>query len=177
MWVFIVSLVVILITVLIQFANTKNDLAATQRKLAGLQTSFHDDLHKQLDRFRNDDLKTAKDQALQFAQLEFDHWKADYTCTERADAVKKSRAVNRGLVSEQLAPHLAGFAYNPKDCRFLGSPIDYVVFNGLDSGLLKEIVLIDVKTGDAKLSARQIQIKNIVGEKRIRFEAFRPEIQ
>jgi predicted Holliday junction resolvase-like endonuclease len=39
------------------------------------------------------------------------------------------------------------------------------------------IVLVDIKTGEAALNARQRQVKNIVGEKKIRFETFRPEIQ
>jgi predicted Holliday junction resolvase-like endonuclease len=163
--------------VLLKALSAQSQRDKLAKELREVKVEADKNFQNSLDYFRKTELAIAKDQALQFAQLEFDHWKADYTCKERADAVKKSRAVNRGLVSEQLAPHLAGFAYNPKDAHFLGNPVDYVIFNGLDSGLLKEIVLVDIKTGEAKLNARQVQVKNIVSEKKIRFETFRPEIQ
>ena len=33
-------------------------------------------------------------------------------------------------MAEQMAPLLPGFAYLPADARFLGDPIDYVIFDG-----------------------------------------------
>jgi predicted Holliday junction resolvase-like endonuclease len=168
----VVLLVMVLIVVLTQYNRLLKSLSAREREI---NIAADNRLTASLEAFRKVELAEAKRQAYDQASLEFERFKTDYTCTERADAVKKSRAVNRGLVSEQLAPHLAGFAYNPKDAHFLGQPVDYVIFSGLDSGLLKEIVLLDVKTGEAKLNARQVQIKNIVSEKKIRFETFRPE--
>jgi predicted Holliday junction resolvase-like endonuclease len=109
-------------------------------------------------------------------ELKFDNWKSEHTEKERASAVKISRAVNRGLISEQFAPYLQGFNYNPKDCKFLGMPVDYVIFDGLDEGILKSVVLLDVKTGVAKLNSRQVQVKRAIDEGRVRFESFRPEM-
>ena len=107
-------------------------------------------------------------------ELKFTDWKKEHTEKERASAVKISRAVNRGLISEQFAPYLTGFEYNPKDAHFIGAPIDYLIFDGLDDGILKSVVLLDVKTGVAKLNARQVQVKRAIEEGRIRFESFRP---
>jgi predicted Holliday junction resolvase-like endonuclease len=38
--------------------------------------------------------------------------------------------VTFGKVTEHFIPDLPDFAYNPKDARFLGSPVDFIVFDG-----------------------------------------------
>ncbi|HLD18783.1 MAG TPA: Holliday junction resolvase-like protein, partial [Candidatus Nanoarchaeia archaeon] len=50
----------------------------------------------------------------------------------REDAIKHSRAVLSGQFSEQLAPYLPDFPYKPTEARFIGKPIDFVVFKGMD---------------------------------------------
>ena len=62
--------------------------------------------------------------------LAFLLWKARYTRAVRQDAVQRSFAVTAGKVYEQLLPYLPDFPFNPKDVRFLGSPVDFVVFDG-----------------------------------------------
>lgn len=49
----------------------------------------------------------------------------------REDAIRKSEAVIRGKVTEHLMPYFPEFKYNPKDVRFIGTPIDLIVFDGL----------------------------------------------
>ncbi|MBX3146296.1 MAG: hypothetical protein KF785_05955 [Gemmatimonadales bacterium] len=80
----------------------------------------------------------------------------------RRDAVQRSEAVIAGKVAEQLLPYLPGFAFNPKDVRFLGSPVDLVVFDGLSSGALERVVFVEVKTGEATLTRRERQLRDIV---------------
>ena len=93
---------------------------------------------------------------------------------ERADAVKKSRAVLGGLAGEQVAPFLPGFPCNPADARFVGKPVDFVAFPGAaDGGEIKEVLLIEVKSGEASLSKRERQIKACVQEGRLRFVEYR----
>jgi len=89
-------------------------------------------------------------------------WKGRYTRAVRADAIVRSQAVITGRVSEQLLPFLPGFGFNPKDARFLGSPVDFVVFDGLDEGALRRVVFVEVKTGDADLSPRERQVRDAV---------------
>jgi len=89
-------------------------------------------------------------------------WKGRYTRTIREDAILRSQAVITGRVSEQLLPFLPGFRFNPKDARFLGSPVDFVVFDGLDEGALRRVLFVEVKTGDADLSARERQVRDAV---------------
>ncbi len=89
-------------------------------------------------------------------------WKLRYTSMIRADAVQRSQAVTMGKVHEQLIPYLPDFPYNPKDVRFLGSPIDLVVFEGLAEGRLERIVFVEVKTGGAGLTGRERSVRDVV---------------
>ena len=95
-------------------------------------------------------------------------------------SVNLSRSTIKGQISEQLAPLLAGFTYAAADARFLGDPIDYVVFNGYSA--VKdaaadpesiEVVILDVKCGGAKLSPTQRAIAQAVASGRVRFEVLR----
>ena len=105
----------------------------------------------------------------------------DRNLTEaRRDSVQKSRSTLKGQIAEQMAPLLPGFRYRPADARFLGDPIDYVVFSGYtdvrdsgsDSSSL-DIVLLEVKQGTSSLSPFQRAIARSVQEGRVRFEILR----
>ena len=103
----------------------------------------------------------------------FFRWKARYTKEIRRDAVQRSQAVITGKVSEQLLPYLPGFGFNPKDVRFLGSPVDFVVFDGLAAGQLERIVFVEAKTGDAVLTGRERQIREVVTARRVEWNEWR----
>jgi predicted Holliday junction resolvase-like endonuclease len=89
-------------------------------------------------------------------------WKVGYTRRVRDDAVQRSLAVTAGKVHEQLIPYLPAFPYNPKDARFLGSPVDLVVFDGLAEGRVRRIVFVEVKTGGAGLTGRERMVREVV---------------
>ena len=103
----------------------------------------------------------------------FFRWKARYTKEIRRDAVQRSQAVITGKVSEQLLPYLPGFGFNPKDVRFLGSPVDFVVFDGLAAGQLERIVFVEAKTGDAVLTGRERQIREVDTARRVEWNEWR----
>jgi len=65
------------------------------------------------------------------AELLFEEWKQRYEKEIRKDAIEKSKAVIVGNVSEHFIPYLPEFRYNPKDARFIGSPIDLIYSTGL----------------------------------------------
>ena len=94
--------------------------------------------------------------------LAFLLWKARYTRAVRLDAVLRSQAVTAGKVFEQLVPFLPGFRFNPKDARFLGSPVDFVVFDGLNEGDVRRVVFVEVKTGASDLSVRERRVRDAV---------------
>ena len=100
-------------------------------------------------------------------------WRARYTARIRADAVQRSLAVTAGKVHEQLIPYLPAFPYNPKDVRFLGSPIDLVVFDGLAEGDLRGIVFLEVKTGGSSLTSRERQVRDVIRAREVEWAELR----
>ncbi len=87
---------------------------------------------------------------------------------------RQSRAVTTGKVIEQLAPHLPGFPFNPRDVRFLGSPVDFVVFEGLEEGKVSRVVFVEVKTGGAALSGRERLVRDAVRHAHVEWIEWRP---
>lgn len=86
----------------------------------------------------------------------------------RQDAINKSRAVLTGNMTQHIAPFLPNFPYNPKDARFLGNPIDFVIFDGLSEGNVRAIVLCEVKTGKyAKLNENQRCVRDTARQRNV----------
>ena len=112
------------------------------------------------------------------AELELEHQQALVQAQKRS--VNTSRAVLKGKMAEQLAPIMPQFEYLPSDAKFLGDPVDYVVFDGytdLRDGEGRpediEIVLIDIKSGGARLTKGQVAIAQAIQAGRVRFETVR----
>jgi hypothetical protein len=94
----------------------------------------------------------------------------------RRDSLVRSRNVVSGKVQEHLVPFFPEFLglFNPKDARFLGSPIDFVVFSGLDEGEeCREVVLVEVKTGKSPLTKRERQVRDAVEAGRVSYRLIR----
>jgi predicted Holliday junction resolvase-like endonuclease len=100
-------------------------------------------------------------------------WKARYSALIRQDAIDRSRAVTSGKVHEQLISYLPGFPYNPRDIRFLGSPVDLVVFDGLADGELRKIVFVEVKTGRSGLTYGERMVRAAVEEGEVEWAELR----
>lgn len=100
-------------------------------------------------------------------------WKLRYAAAIRRDAVERSQAVTVGKVAEQLVPYLPGFRFNPKDVRFLGTPVDLVVFDGLNEGRVRCVVFVEVKTGGARLTARERQVREAIEARRVKWTELR----
>ncbi len=125
---------------------------------------------------RNGKIKAEYEQYI--AELELEHQHALLDAQKRS--VNTSRAVLKGKMAEQLAPIMPEFRYLPSDAKFLGDPIDYVVFDGYTDfrdgdGIAEdiEVVLIDIKSGGARLSKGQQAIAQAIREGRVRFETIR----
>jgi predicted Holliday junction resolvase-like endonuclease len=92
---------------------------------------------------------------------------------ERTDAIKRSRAVLGGQFSEQLSPYLPDFPGDPTECRFIGKPVDFISFSGASSGEVSEILFIEVKSGESKLSSVERSLRDAVREGRVRYVEYR----
>ncbi len=91
----------------------------------------------------------------------------------RQDSVERSRATLSGQFLEKLAPRFPDFPYDPTDLRFLGTPIDYVVFDGLATGEVREIVFLEVKSGRSTLNATQRRVREAVEAGAVRWDVYR----
>jgi predicted Holliday junction resolvase-like endonuclease len=109
------------------------------------------------------------------AGLYFLLWKARYSAAIRENAVQRSLAITSGKVHEQLVPYLPEFGFNPKDARFLGSPVDLVVFDGLSEGDVRRVVFLEVKTGGSggALNRRERQVRAAVEARAVEWAELR----
>ena len=102
-----------------------------------------------------------------------DKWWEAQIPNHRKEAILKSRAVLGGYFSEQLAPFLPDFKYLPTECRFVGKPIDFLVFKGMDKKEIDEVVFVEVKSGKSKLSQSEKKLKKAIEEKKVRWKEYR----
>lgn len=110
-------------------------------------------------------------------EKEFSQTWAEQESSIRKDAADRSRYVLKGKIAEHMVPMYKDvFKYDPSDARFLGAPIDYVIFDGytaVKDGNSDEpitVVLADIKTGNAKLNRTERKIKEAVEKGRVRWE-------
>jgi predicted Holliday junction resolvase-like endonuclease len=89
------------------------------------------------------------------------------------DRLNRSRAVLGGLASEQVAPFLPGFPFDPGDCRFVGKPVDFVVFKGMNQKNISEVIFLEVKSGTSKnLNDQEKKLRDAVQAGKVRWEEF-----
>jgi predicted Holliday junction resolvase-like endonuclease len=88
-------------------------------------------------------------------------WVIEREKMSRAEAVKQSGATIRGNITQHLVPYFPDFPWNPRDTRFIGTPIDLIVFSGLsEEKELDGIIFVEVKSGKTgALSESQKKVK------------------
>ena len=102
-------------------------------------------------------------------------WKMEMEKGIRQDAVERSRVTLAGKFTEQIAPYFPDFPYDPTEARFIGTPVDFIVFKGVAEGEPKEVVFVEVKSGKSKLTGRQNKLKEVIERKKIKWEEYRVE--
>lgn len=111
-------------------------------------------------------------------RAELETWKSEAASGIRKDSVNRSRSTLKGKIAEQMAPLLPEFAFNPADARFIGSPVDYIIFDGLTDVADEKtreirIIFMDVKQGTGTLSRTQRVIRDAVLAKQVGWETLR----
>ena len=116
-------------------------------------------------------------------EKEFRQLWAEQEGAVRKDAADRSRHVLKGKIAEHMIPMIPSvFTYEPSDARFIGAPIDYIIFDGYTSvkdGASNEkitVILADIKTGSAALSRTERRIKEAVDAGRVRWETIRLDL-
>jgi predicted Holliday junction resolvase-like endonuclease len=143
-----------------------------------LRLRVNDVVYEEVALWKDRELERALAQLRQAAQAEagasLERWRVEAEVDIRADAIRRSSAVVAGKVSEHLAPYMAGFPYNPKDARFLGTPIDFLVFEGMsDDDDVHEVVFLEVKTRGSNLTTRERRVRDAVLAGRVSWREFR----
>jgi predicted Holliday junction resolvase-like endonuclease len=100
-------------------------------------------------------------------------WRHERVPLLREEAIAKSRQVLTGQFSEQLAPYFPDFKYSPTEVRFLGKPIDFIVFRGMDEKNIGEVVFVEVKSGKSKINRHERNLKETIESGRVRWEEYR----
>ena len=85
----------------------------------------------------------------------------------RKDSTNRQRGILKGQISELIAPWLLKSVDSVKELNFLGNPIDFIGFKGLDGDGEVEIKLIEVKTGKSRLNKNQKRVKEAVESSRV----------
>ncbi|MDP2778329.1 MAG: Holliday junction resolvase-like protein, partial [Anaerolineales bacterium] len=121
---------------------------------------------EQLVKWRSGELENSKRQIWDVLSKEatntLEQWKVETEKEIRKDAIDKSQSVTMGKMTEHMVPYLPGFGFNPTDARFIGSPIDLVVFDGLGDGDIRKIVFVEIKTGVSTLSTRERIVRDAI---------------
>jgi len=146
-------------------------LQIRQQMLEGVRGEAIKNAQEQLVKWRTDELEKAKSQMWEVlskeANVSLEQWKTETEREIRKDAINKSQSVTMGKMTEHMVPYLPGFGFNPSDARFIGSPIDFIVFDGLGNDDVKKIVFVEIKTGTSTLSTRERLVRDAIIEKRV----------
>lgn len=92
---------------------------------------------------------------------------------ERKDAIKRSKAVMKGQISEEITPFTKDFPYKPSELKFLGKPVDFIVFKGMNEKNIEEVIFLEVKTGGSRLNSQEKKLKETIQKKNVRWEEYR----
>lgn len=90
----------------------------------------------------------------------------------RKSAITGSKNQIMGELYEKILPALPNFPFRPKDMVFLGKGCDYIIFDGLSEGRLKEIIFLELKSGNARLTKNEEAIRYCVSHKQVRFAEY-----
>jgi predicted Holliday junction resolvase-like endonuclease len=122
---------------------------------------------QEVERIRAEERELATRQA----KTELVRWRQDEEGAIRSDAIRRSQDVTRGKVTEHLLPYFDDFPFDPRCCRFLGSPVDLVAFPLGEEGY--SVVLLEVKTGRSQLTPEQRGIRDAVRAGRVYWQEMR----
>jgi len=91
--------------------------------------------------------------------------------TEKTEITTK--AVNVGKNLEKVLPTMRDFKWSVPDSKYLGDPIDLLVFNGLSVGNVSSLSFVEVKSGNASLNNHQKSIRDAIEDRKVSYKVFK----
>ena len=158
-------------------ARIKEQELMLQRNDAELNLLANQRATYQFELFKTNELegykKIMQEAAHREAQSLYARWIIEEEEKLRKDAVTRSMGVNLGKITEHLVPfssHLEHF--NPRDIRFIGSPVDLMIFDGAaEKSDVIDIYFVEIKTGTGQLSKKQKAIRDAIDKHRVYWKA------
>jgi len=94
---------------------------------------------------------------------------------EKKEVLQRQRPILGGLFCEQIAPLLPDFPKDLKvsEARFVGKPIDFLFFKGMDEKDITEVVFLEVKTGTSSLSPAERKLRDAIKDKKVEWREYR----
>ncbi|HLF17017.1 MAG TPA: Holliday junction resolvase-like protein [Candidatus Thermoplasmatota archaeon] len=83
------------------------------------------------------------------------------------ESEKRSQSTRYGQITEQFAPFLESWPWDPKGFRFLGNPVDGVQFTP------DGIYFVEVKSASSRLSSGQREVRDLVEAGRVEWREVR----
>lgn len=148
-WFFIFLLFIILIILFVEYSRLRGEVEERARGL--------------FDEWRERELEKAARPGEGYDT--FSEWKEMEEKRIREDAIERSTATILGRVGEHLAPIIiaSNYGIDPRDMRFIGTPIDFIAFKGLSEGVPEKICFIEVKSGKTvSMTTRERMVKDLV---------------
>jgi predicted Holliday junction resolvase-like endonuclease len=151
--------------------NIRKQLDEIQLKLNEAYRDIPIMASQQFDEFKRQEIGVLREilaeSAKESAVADLETWKIQHETFYRQDAINRSKSVILGKVTEHLIPFQENFPFNPKEARFIGSPIDMIVFDGIDNEDEVDIYILEIKTGNSSLNKRQRLIRDAVINQRV----------
>lgn len=154
-------IVVVVICVALAYRLGRREIRSLSTKLEGAQASV---ISQE---------KDLKEQSSTIKALKLENDTLEESIAQEQEAYKKllhqkkSSEVRTGMIAEQMAPFLKNFPYEPKKAIFMGTPIDFVVFD--DTG----VHFVEVKSGKSQLNAAQRRIREHIEKGAVDFQIYR----
>ncbi len=186
----VISIILIILGIIVGFLIGKwiYDKTKWSDKKKALDFEWKLKLETQDNKYRNQLLEQQKNNELIVRKLAHE-WELKYTGDlaeikeliqsaekyMRHDAIKRSKRTLLGKLWEQVSPYLPKFPFKPSDMKFLGSPIDFIIFDGASENDIKEVIFLEVKSGDSTLSTQERKLKKAIEEGRVSWRLFNVE--
>lgn len=190
-WLLVITLFFILIITLIRLRELRKIFhIELSRKVAEIQLQLAQEAMVKLEKEREQLAKIFEQRFEEWKQkeiensvkVELEKWRQEMEKEIRRNAIKSSITTLLGKVGEHIAPlyMVKELDVDPRDLRFIGTPVDYIAFKGLSTGNPEKILFIEVKTSQSgALTERERAIKSLIESKKIEWVTFniRKEIE
>lgn len=176
-------LLLLAIILLILYLRARGRAIRAERELQQLRAEFSARVFEQaralFQSWREQELARERVQLEEVFRAQFEAWKQEwiqqYEEEIRRDAVARSAATLAGKIGEHLAPLFifGQYGIDPRDLRFLGTPVDFIAFKGLSQGDPQEIIFIEVKTGKTvSFTPKEKAPRKLVEERKVSWITF-----